>query len=140
MSTHEDLTRKETVQQSSERAFGLTFAVVFLLIALFPLIQGGLPRLWALALSALFLMAGLFAAPALRPANRLWLRFGALLHAITSPIILGIMFFLVIMPIGLAMRLFGKDFLRLRFDPSAQTYWIQRAPPGPVKTSLDKQF
>jgi hypothetical protein len=140
MSTHEDLSRQQAVEQSSERAFGLTFAVVFLLIALYPLAFGGQPHLWAFAVAALFLLAGLFAAPLLRPLNRLWLKFGALLHSITSPIILGIMFFLVIMPIGLVMRLFGKDFLRLRLEPEAQTYWIKRDPPGPEKTSLDRQF
>jgi hypothetical protein len=140
MSTHEDLTRQQAVEQSSERAFGLTFAVVFLLIALYPLIFDEQPHLWAFGVSALFLLAGLFAAPLLRPLNKLWLKFGALLHMITSPIILGIMFFLVIMPIGLIMRLFGKDFLRLRLEPEAQTYWIKRDPPGPEKNSLDKQF
>jgi hypothetical protein len=141
MSAHEDLSRKdENQKQSSDRFFGLTFFVVFLIIALWPLLKHGPIRLPLLGIALGFLAVSLIAPPLLGPLNRLWLKFGALLHSITSPIILGIMFYLVILPIGLIMRLLGKDFLRLRFDNSASSYWIRREPPGPDKTSLNRQF
>lgn len=140
MPTHEDLNRSQAVKPSSERFFGLTFVVVFVLIGLYPLIHGQSPRPWALGLAALLLAVALLAPGLLRPANLLWLKFGALLHSITSPIILGVMFFLLITPTGLIMRLLGKDLLRLKSEPDGQSYWIKREPPGPAKDSLRKQF
>lgn len=141
MSAHEDLSRQdENQKQSSDRFFGLTFFVVFLIIALWPLLRHGPIRLPFLGIALAFLGIALIAPALLGPLNRLWLKFGALLHTITSPIILGIMFFLVILPIGLIMRLLGKDFLRLKFDNSASSYWIRREPPGPEKNSLNRQF
>lgn len=141
MSAHEDLSRQdENQKQSSDRFFGLTFFVVFLIIALWPLLGHNQIRLPFLGIALGFLGIALIAPVLLGPLNRLWLKFGALLHTITSPIILGIMFFLVILPIGLIMRLLGKDFLRLRFDNSAPSYWIRREPPGPEKNSLNRQF
>jgi hypothetical protein len=140
MSTHEDLNRAQEVTQTSERFFGLTFSVVFLLIGLYPLIQGLGPRPWSLALALLFLGLALWAPGLLRPVNTLWLRFGDLLHSITSPLILGLMFYLVITPIGLLLRLAGKDPLRLRPDPASTSYWIRREPPGPPRDSLHRQF
>jgi hypothetical protein len=140
MKTHEDLTRTQAVKQTSDRFFGLTFFVVFLAIALWPLLRHGPIRLTALGLALGFLIVSLITPKLLGPLNRLWLKFGALLHSITSPVILGVMFYLVITPIGLIMRLAGKDLLRLKFDPGCQSYWIKREPPGPEKESLIKQF
>jgi hypothetical protein len=141
MSAHEDLSRQdENQKQSSDRFFGLTFFVVFLIIALWPLLKHGPIRLPVLGIALGFLGISLLAPALLGPLNRLWLKFGALLHSITSPIILGIMFYLVILPIGLIMRLLGKDLLRLGFDRTSSSYWIRREPPGPDKTSLNRQF
>lgn len=140
MATHEDLNRTQEVAQSTERAFGLTFCAVFVLIGLYPLLYGRMPRLWALALALLFLSLALLAPAVLRPANVLWLKFGELLRRITSPLILGLMFYGLITPIGLLMRLTGKDPLRLRPDPSSNSYWIRREPPGPPTDSLHRQF
>lgn len=141
MSAHEDLSRKdENQKQSSDRFFGLTFFVVFLIIALWPLLHSGAVSLPFFGIALGFLGISLVAPALLGPLNRLWLKFGALLHSITSPIILGIMFYLVILPIGLIMRLLGKDFLRLKFDRASSSYWIRREPPGPEKTSLNRQF
>lgn len=141
MRTHEGLSRSDLpVPRSSDRFFGFTFAVVFGLIGLWLLIGGSLPALVFLGIACVFLVIALAAPALLGPLNRLWLKFGDLLHAIVSPIILGLIFFLMITPIGLFMRLFGKDFLRLRFDPDAPSYWLRREPPGPEKTSFDKQF
>lgn len=141
MSTHEDLSRKdENQKQSSDRFFGLTFFVFFLIIALWPLLRHGPVRLTALGLAISFLAVSLIAPALLGPLNRLWLKFGVLLHSITNPLILGVMFYLVFTPFGLVMRLAGKDLLRLKLDPNRSSYWIKREPPGPAKNSLNKQF
>jgi len=141
MSTHEDLSRgNESRKQTSDRFFGLTFFVVFLLIALWPLLSQKPVRPLALGLALAFLGVSLAAPAVLGPLNRLWLKFGELLHRITSPVILGIMFFGVITPVGWLMRLMGKDLLRMKFDRDCTSYWIRREPPGPEKTSLKRQF
>ena len=141
MSTHEDLSRTdENQKQSSDRFFGLTFFVVFLIIALWPLLGQNPVRLAALGIALTFLAVSLAAPAWLAPFNRLWLKFGELLHRITSPIILGVMFFLVITPVGFLMRLAGKDLLRMKLDPNCTSYWIRREPPGPEKISLKRQF
>jgi hypothetical protein len=140
MQTHEDLSRTQTVKASSDRFFGLTFFVVFLLIALVPLLRQGSIRPGALVIALIFLAVSLAAPAWLAPLNRLWLKFGELLHSITSPILLGVMFFLFITPIGFLMRLAGKDLLRMKFDRDCTSYWVRREPPGPEKTSLKRQF
>ena len=141
MNTHEDLSRQDAHRkQSSDRFFGLTFFVVFLIIALWPLLGQKPVQPLALGLALAFLAVSLAAPAVLAPLNRLWLKFGELLHRITSPIILGIMFFGVITPVGWLMRLAGKDLLRMKFDREAPSYWVRRDPPGPEKTSLKRQF
>lgn len=128
------------IQSSSDRSFGFVFAAVFLIIGLYPLLHAAGIRTWAVAVSGVFLLLASFLPQVLAPANRLWTKFGLLLHHIVSPIALGILFFLVVTPTGLLMRLFGKDPLRLRFDPAADSYWIKRDPPGPAAESLKNQF
>jgi predicted membrane metal-binding protein len=137
---HENLESRTTDGPGSERGFAIVFAVVFVLVGLWPLLSGGLVRAWALLIAAAFLLAG-FAAPGiLAPLNRLWFRFGMALGRIVSPIVMGVIFFGTVMPTGLVMRLFRKDLLRLRFDPAAESYWIPRDPPGPSAESLKQQF
>ena len=128
------------IQTSSDRSFGFVFAAVFLIVGLYPLLHAAGIRIWAIVVSGLFLLLAALAPRVLAPANRLWTKFGLLLHNIVSPIALGILFFLVVTPTGLLMRLFGKDPLRLRFDPAADSYWIKRDPPGPAADSLNNQF
>jgi hypothetical protein len=137
---HESIQRGEAPRSSSNRSFGLVFASVFLVVAVYPLLLGDGVRAWSLALSALFLVLALAVPRVLSPLNRAWTRFGLLLHRLVSPVVLGIMFFLVVTPMGLVMRALGKDPLRLRFDRRASTYWIERAPPGPRPDSLGNQF
>lgn len=137
---HESFERDAAVQGSSNRTFGLVFAAVFVIIGVLPAVLGRSMRLWSLALAALFFAIALAAPGLLGPLNRLWTRFGLLLHRIVSPVVLGIMFFLVVTPIGLVMRAFGKDPLRLRFDKGARSYWVDRIPPGPPPESLSDQF
>ena len=137
---HENLERDSVVKGPSDRNFGLVFTAVFLLIGVLPLAFGHALHVWSLIVAAAFGAVSAVAPGLLAPLNRLWTRFGLLLHKIVSPIVLGIMFFLVITPMGLVMRLFGKDPLRLRIDRSASTYWIGRTPPGPPADSFIDQF
>jgi hypothetical protein len=137
---HEALSRDEKVIGSSNRSFGLVFAAVFLIIGCWPLIWGQSARWWALAVAVVFGAAALFAPGILEWPNRLWLRFGLLLHRIVSPVALAVIFYLAIMPTGLLLRVFGKDLLRLRREPQAPSYWIDREPPGPPPDSLKNQF
>ena len=138
--THEDFTRKAEVPLGSDRSFGLVFAALFALIGAAPLRHGADARLWALALAAAFLMLALVAPKALRPLNWLWFRFGLALHHVVTPVVMGLLFFLVVSPIGLLMRASGKDPLRLRRAPEAASYWIVRQPPGPAPESMKNQF
>lgn len=126
---HEDLSRGQDIVGPSDRAFGVTFAVVFGLVGLWPLLWGGTARLWALGLSVAFLLAALVFPWVLAPLNRVWLKFGLLLHQITTPLILGLIFFLVVLPIGLVMRALGKRPLQLHPERTAVSYWAHREAP-----------
>ena len=138
--THEDLSRSQEVKPSSNRAFGWVFTGVFLIIALWPLLFGGALRWWSLIVSGLVALVTMVAPALLAIPNRLWLRFGLLLHSIVSPVVLAVMFYGVVTPTGVLMRAFRKDSLRLRRSSSTQSYWIKRDPPGPKPDSMSKQF
>jgi len=140
VSTHERFDRKHEVKTSSDRAFGVVFAVVFALVGLAPAIDGGGVRWWAVALAGVLAVVTGVAPRLLAPANRLWSRIGLLLHRVVSPLVTGFLFFAVVTPTGLIMRALGKDPLRLKFDRGAPSYWIERAPPGPEPSSMSNQF
>lgn len=137
---HEDLSREEHVEGSSDRAFGLVFAAVFAIIGLWPLLSAGPLRWWALAVAGVFAVLALALARVLAPLNRWWLKLGLLLGRFVSPVILGVLFYAVFTPIGMLMRIAGKDPLRVRHDRSAESYWISRQPPGPPADSMTNQF
>jgi Saxitoxin biosynthesis operon protein SxtJ len=139
---HEDFTRKETIEGSSDRSFGFVMAAFFGLVALFPLLHGPLSsvRWWALVVAAAFLALALLWTAPLRPLNRWWLKLGLLLSKIVSPIVMMVLFYATVTPIGVLMRLAGKDPLRLRRDATAASYWIPREPPGPAPDSMKQQF
>ncbi len=137
---HEDFSREEEVKAGTDRGFGLVFAGFFAIVAALSLWRGGYMWHYTLPLAALFLLVALTYPRILAPLNRLWLKFGLLLYKVMNPLVLGLLFFVTIMPIGLVMRAFGKDFLRLKRDPAAKTYWIDRAPPGPPPQSMKNQF
>jgi hypothetical protein len=137
---HESFARANDVKTGSERAFGIVFAVVFALIGLWPLLDGQALRVWALIIAAVFTACAFFAPGVLKSLNRIWFRFGMLLHRIVSPLVMGFLFYLTVTPIALLMRLAGKDPLRLKFDRAARSYWIERTPPGPAPESLRHQF
>jgi hypothetical protein len=140
LSTHERLVVDEVATGSSNRSFGFTFAVLFAFLGLGPLMRGHPVRVWALVGAAVFFLAALALPRVLAPLNRIWLRFGLLLHACISPVIMALVFYTTVTPIGLVRRLLGKDPLRLRFDPDAVTYWIERHPPGPAPDTMLRQF
>jgi len=137
--THERLADDGVVTGSSDRSFGCVFAVFFLVIGLWPFLFGGQPRWWSLGLAVAFGAVSLIRPGLLAPLNRLWLEFGLLLHRIVSPLVMGLLFFLVITPIALIMRLAGKDPLHLKYDAAARSYWIPRRPPGPSPETIKYQ-
>jgi len=128
------------LRQSSDRTFGLVFATLFFVVAALPLLRDAPWRTWSLIVALVLLGISLFAPRLLAPLNLIWTRFGLLLNRIVSPVVLGVLFYGVVMPTGLLMRLFGKDPLRLKFNPQARSYWIERTPPGPDAASLKNQF
>jgi hypothetical protein len=140
MSTHESGASYSKVKVGSERSFGIVFAAVFALIGVWPWLFGRSPRLWALALAAIFLAAAFAAPKLLAPLNRLWFRFGLLLHRVVNPIVMAFLYFGAVVPTGLVLKALRKDLLRLSLDKSAATYWIERNPPGPRRGSMQKQF
>ena len=138
--THERLVVEEVVTGSSNRAFGLTFALVFAFVGLWPLVRGRPVRGWAVIVAAIFLLAALAIPLVLSPLKRLWLKFGLLLHACMSPVIMGLVFYSTVTPMGIVGRMLGWDPLRLRFESDALTYWIERDPPGPTPDTMPRQF
>lgn len=137
---HEDLRREQAVEGSSDRSFGVVFTVVFLAIGLYPLVRGEGPRLWFLGAAALVAAVTMVRPQALAVPNRLWMKLGLALGRIVSPVAMGVLYFLVITPFGVVMRLAGKDPLRLKREAEARTYWIDRDPPGPPPESMTNQF
>ena len=114
------------IKISSNRSFGLVFFIVFLIVALWPLKHDEDIRLWSLVLSIIFFILGILNSQLLTPLNKLWFKFGMFLGLIVSPIVMGIVYFLVVTPIGIFMRLLGKDLLKTSKAKNASTYWIKR--------------
>ena len=126
----------DDVKTSSNRSFGIVFFIVFLLIALYPLTYNEEIRIWSIIISLIFLILGLLNSKILAPLNKLWFKFGIFIGKIISPLIMVIIFFLVVTPIGLIMRLLGKDVLNLKYNNS-QSYWIEKNGP---KSKMKNQF
>jgi hypothetical protein len=136
----ENLQRTEKLETASDRKFGLLFAVVFTIIGLLPLLHDHPTHLWAFIVALIFLVTTFLFPKALHPLNKLWMRFGLLLHMIISPIALGIIYYLVIVPFGLFFKLTGHDFLKRKLDDKITSYWIARTPPGPEPKQMSNQF
>ena len=117
----------------SDRKFGWTFAVLFVLI-------GALSHPWLIALGALFAVVTVTRAELLAPLKRAWMRLGELLNRVVSPLVMAVIFFAVFTPVGLVMRAFGRDALSLRYEPKADSYWKRREPPGPAEDSFRNLF
>ena len=126
----------DDIKISSNRSFGIVFFIVFLIISVYPLINSGELKLWSLIVSIIFLVLGLVNSNISNPLNKLWFKFGIFLGKIISPFVMGIIFFLVVTPIGIFMRLLGKDLLKLRYNKN-QSYWIEKNGP---KSKMKNQF
>ena len=124
------------IKIGSNRNFGVVFFVVFLLIGLWPILKGNEIRIWSIVISLIFLILGILNSKILTPFNKVWFRFGIFLGNFISPIIMGIVFFLVVTPTGLIMKLFRKDLINLRKNNSS-TYWIEKKD---IKSSMKNQF
>ncbi len=122
---------------SSNRSFGILFFIVFFITSLWPLISRGDIIYWALIASLIFLVLGVLNSKFLTPLNKLWIKFGIFLGAIVSPIVMGIIYFIILTPIGALMRFLGKDLLRINKSKSLTTYWINR---DKQKNTMKKQF
>ena len=123
--------------KSSIKSFGILFFIVFLLIGLWPLLNDSDLRIWSLILSAIFLVLGLIESKILIPLNKYWIKLGEILGKIIAPIVMAIIFFLVLTPISLMLKIFKKDVLRLAFSKKIESYWIQR---DKDLGSMDRQF
>ena len=124
------------VKIGSNKSFGIVFFAVFLIISLYPILGGGSLRIWSLAISIIFLILGMLNSKILSPLNKYWFKFGIFLGKIISPIIMGIIFFFVVTPIGYLMRLFKKDVLSLKFNDN-KSYWVEKNGP---KSKMKNQF
>lgn len=147
---HELQSHDEAVEIGSDRSFGITFAVVFGLLAGFFAYRGPpswvpasfAPKTWMVlaGISAMFLLVGLAIPSILHPFNVVWMKFAMVLNKIVSPIVMGLLFFLTVTPMALLLRAMKKDLLRLELDKNAKSYWIVRDPPGPTGDSMKNQF
>ena len=126
----------DDVKISSNRSFGLVFFIVFLLIAFYPLINQGEIRIWSALISLLFLILGIINSKILTPLNKVWFKFGIFLGKLISPVVMGIIFFLVVTPIAFLMRMLKKDLLNLKFNKN-RSYWIEKTD---SKSTMKNQF
>ena len=126
----------DDVKISSNRSFGLVFFIVFLLVAIYTLINQGEIRIWSVLISLLFLILGIINSKFLTPLNKVWFKFGIFLGKLISPVVMGIIFFLVVTPIAFLMRMLNKDLLNLKFNKKS-SYWIEKTDP---KSTMKNQF
>ena len=126
----------EDVKISSNRSFGIVFFVVFLLIAFYPLVNDRSIHVWSLIISLIFLTLGIINSSILSPLNKIWFKFGILLGKIISPLVMGIIFFIVVTPIGILMKILKKDLLNLKYTNN-KSYWIEKNEP---KSKMKNQF
>ena len=127
---------QQKIKLPTNRNFGIVFSIVFLIIALWPLLKQNDLRLWSLSISGIFFVLGLLNSKLLLPLNKIWFKFGILLGSIIAPIVMGIVFFLVVTPTGLIMKLFRKDLLNLKKNKK-ETYWLDK---DNSNSSLKNQF
>ena len=128
--------KNKNIKISSNKSFGIVFFIFFLIVSIYPLIDGGVLRVWSLVISAIFLILGLLNSKVLTPLNKLWFKLGILLGAIVSPIVMGIVFFIVVTPISLIMKILGKDILNLKKNKN-QSYWVDKSEP---KSKMKNQY
>ena len=126
-----------TTERSSPKSFGIVFSIVFLIVAIYPLINSEGLRIWALIVSAVFLLLAIAAPKILNLPNKLWFKFGILLGSIIAPIVMALVYFITVLPTGIIMRLLGKDLLKQKLDKNTKSYWIERKEPmGTMKNQF----
>ena len=130
-------TKHIPTEQSSPKSFGVVFSIVFLIVSLYPLINSEVLSIWALIVSVVFLLLAFIAPNTLSLPNKLWFKFGMLLGSIIAPIVMALVFFVIVLPTGLIMRLLDKDLLKQKIDKNAKSYWIERNEP---MGSMKNQF
>jgi hypothetical protein len=140
MNTHEDFSRGAEIKVSSNRTVGLVLAGFLLLVGLKPVLNHLPVRMPVLGAAAILGLLALLCPVVLGPVNKLWTGLAVVLHKITTPLVTGVVFFLLFAPVGLVRRWMGSDSLRLRSQPDASTYWIARTPPGPGAKTMEQQF
>jgi len=123
-------------KNDNNKSFGILFFIVFLLIAVWPIFELGTIRVWAIVISLIFLILGILNSKILTPLKTLWIKFGEFLGKIIAPIVMGLIYFIIITPIGILMRLLGKDLLNIKYNKN-KSYWIKR--PKNVDT-MRRQF
>ena len=139
-STHEVFSREEKVVAGSDRSFGVVMAAALTAVTLLNAWHAGRLWPWTGGLAAVFLAAAYVRPSVLHPLNLIWLKFGLLLHSVVNPIVMALVFYGTVLPTGLVMRAMGKDLLRLKRQPEAESYWIVRQPPGPSPETMKDQF
>ena len=125
------------IKKSTNRSFGLVFFFVFLIIGFWPLLNQDSPRLWSLIISLVFLILGLLNSKILSPLNSIWFKFGELLGLVIPPIVMAIIFFLVVTPTGIIMKILGKDLLKIKLNKNIKSYWIEKEK---IKSKMRQQF
>jgi hypothetical protein len=139
-STHEVFSRDEKLVTGSDRTFGLVMTAALVLVTLLNGWHLGRAWPWTGGAAAIFLAAALRRPAILHPLHLIWLRFGLLLHSVVNPVVMALVFYGTVLPTGLVMRMLGKDMLRLKWQPDADSYWIPRQPPGPSPETMKDQF
>jgi hypothetical protein len=141
MQSHETVTSFRKISLGSNRRFGLAFGVLFAILGLWPLFhQTGSPKWAVIALSTAIVAVALGRPHWLKPLNLGWFKLGLAFNRIAGPVIMAILFFGAVVPLGWYLRRKGEDLLRLEMKPQAETYWIEREPPTPTPDSMKKQF
>ena len=126
----------QKIKISSNKSFGIVFFLVFLIVSIFPLFKDGNIRIWSLIIAIIFLILGLMNSKILTPLNKIWFKFGIVLGGFISPIVMGIVFFVIVTPTALIMKVLGKNLLNLKRD-NKKTYWIERSE---IKSKMKNQF
>ena len=129
-----------TIDPPSNRSFGWVFTTFFTLVGAYSLWRAGTTYPWMFGLAAVTAVVTLLSPGWLAPLNRIWMKFGELLHHVVSPVVLGVIFYGVFTPVAMVMRMAGRDIMKRRFDQGAKTYWVKREPPGPAADSFRDQF
>ena len=128
--------KNSNIKFGTNKSFGIVFFLFFLIVSIFPLFQNGNIRIWSLIIAIIFLILGLLNSKVLTPLNKIWFKFGILLGMFVSPIVMGVVFFVVVTPTSLFMRVLGKNLLNLKRD-NKKTYWIERSK---IKSKMRNQF